>query len=684
MAMLLTLAATLVGLLFDPRVITGAPAWLKPAKFAVSIAIYCFTLLWLLTFVRGRPRLVRPVAWATAVALGMEMVIIAAQVVRGTTSHFNVATPLDSALWEAMAFFVVVVWVMNLLTAVLLLVQRMPDPAFAWSLRLGVLVSFVGMSVAFLMTTETPERARAAEVAGISALNRLSPNHLRSGLAPSGPPEGAGVDDCPLLSRPGRASHLAGAMRPATHSAGRRDPRGAVRTRIRGRQRCERGNAARAQDDPKGETIMTRSDGERSPTAMRLSRRGCPTLTTSGQLQGEHDDQVVTEAGDGGLTNGGLCGMNASRRSRGGLVQARGQRGWRRACVGFPTRSVQIGYSSRPVARTAAYGRGERWRRARRPFVTEQMYDEIADWWPVISPPSEYAEEAALYVEMIRAAAPGPARELLELGSGGGNNASLLKRAFSMTLVEPADKMREISRKLNPECTHVPGDMRSVRLGRTLDAVMYMTTEEDLRAALRTVAAHLAPGGVPLVAPDATTETFSGATEHGGSEDESGRRAMSGVLYTATLATALGCGLVSGVVFAFSGFVTPALKRLSPAHGIAAMQSINALAVTPAFMTTLFGTAVASLVLVVWAAISWGEWSAALVLAGCALYLVGTIGVTIARNVPLNDGLATLHPQGAEAAGHWDGYVSRWTAWNHARTVAALAAATLLSVALHI
>jgi len=167
--MLLTLAATMVGLLLDPRVITGAPAWLKPAKFAVSISIYCFTLLWLLTFVRGRPLLVRLVAWATALALGMEMVIIAAQVVRSTTSHFNVATPLDSAMWDAMAFFVVVVWVANLLTAVLLIVQRMPDPAFAWSLRLGVVVSFVGMSIAFLMTTETPEQARAAEAAGIDA-----------------------------------------------------------------------------------------------------------------------------------------------------------------------------------------------------------------------------------------------------------------------------------------------------------------------------------------------------------------------------------------------------------------------------------------------------------------------------------------------------------------------------------
>jgi trans-aconitate methyltransferase len=164
--------------------------------------------------------------------------------------------------------------------------------------------------------------------------------------------------------------------------------------------------------------------------------------------------------------------------------------------------------------------------------VREQLYHDIVDWWPVISPPSEYAEEAALYVEMIHASARRPVREVLELGSGGGNNASHMKRAFAMTLVEPADGMREISHSLNPECTHLKGDMRHVRLGRTFDAVfvhdavMYMTTEDDLRAALETVAAHLAPrGGVALVAPDATRETFQEATEHGGGEDESGRQA---------------------------------------------------------------------------------------------------------------------------------------------------------------
>lgn len=164
-AMGLTLGAMLLGLLLDPRVITGAPAWLKPMKFAVSISIYCFTLLWLLTFVRGHPRLVNLIAWATAVGLAIEMVIIVGQVARGTTSHFNVSTPLDDALWNAMAFFVVIVWLANLLAAVLLLLQRLPDRAFAWSLRLGVIVSFAGMAVAFLMAVPTAEQL-AAEEAG--------------------------------------------------------------------------------------------------------------------------------------------------------------------------------------------------------------------------------------------------------------------------------------------------------------------------------------------------------------------------------------------------------------------------------------------------------------------------------------------------------------------------------------
>ena len=156
---------------------------------------------------------------------------------------------------------------------------------------------------------------------------------------------------------------------------------------------------------------------------------------------------------------------------------------------------------------------------------------------------------------------------------------------------------------------------------------------------------------------------------------------MTRALEWVTLATALGCGLMAGVFFAFSSFVMPALRRLPAAQGIAAMQSINRLAVTPAFMTALFGTALACVGLAIWAVVAWGQSAAPWVLAGSAVYLAGAIVVTIAANVPLNDALMTLRPDDT-AAGRWAGYFSRWTAWNHVRAAASLAAAGLLTVAL--
>jgi hypothetical protein len=162
-------------------------------------------------------------------------------------------------------------------------------------------------------------------------------------------------------------------------------------------------------------------------------------------------------------------------------------------------------------------------------MTTMRMYGELAHQWPLISGPQEYAEEAAEHVRLITAAAGGrPLRTMLELGSGGGSNASHHKAHWALTLVEPSDGMRAVSRALNPECEHVPGDMRTVRLGQTFDvvfvhdAIAYMTTEADLAAALATVAVHLAPGGVALLTPDATAETFApGASVHG-SDDPAG------------------------------------------------------------------------------------------------------------------------------------------------------------------
>ncbi len=153
------------------------------------------------------------------------------------------------------------------------------------------------------------------------------------------------------------------------------------------------------------------------------------------------------------------------------------------------------------------------------------------------------------------------------------------------------------------------------------------------------------------------------------------------LLSVLTVVAAVGSAVVAGVFFAFSTFVMPALARLPAAQGIAAMQSINVTVITPAFMFALFGTAVACLGLIVWAAISPGEWPVLEVAAGAALYLLGTIGTTMAGNVPMNNRMAALQPGDAEAAVYWDEYVTRWTAWNHVRTAAALGAAAMLTVA---
>jgi Domain of unknown function (DUF4281) len=156
--MAFTFLATIIGIALDHRVIAGAPAWLKPAKFAISVSIYCFTFVWLLGFVQNRPRLVRLAGDVTVFSITVEMIVIITQAIRGTTSHFNMTTRLDSVLWMAMGGFIVLVWAMNLLLAILLIMQRMPDRAFAWSLRLGILISFVGMASAFLMVGPTHEQ----------------------------------------------------------------------------------------------------------------------------------------------------------------------------------------------------------------------------------------------------------------------------------------------------------------------------------------------------------------------------------------------------------------------------------------------------------------------------------------------------------------------------------------------
>jgi SAM-dependent methyltransferase len=152
-----------------------------------------------------------------------------------------------------------------------------------------------------------------------------------------------------------------------------------------------------------------------------------------------------------------------------------------------------------------------------------KLYAELASWWPLLSAPADYEEEAGLYQKALLAACENPPRTLLELGSGGGNNASHLKKRFQMTLVDRSPGMLDVSRALNPDCEHVQGDMRTVRLDREFDvvfvhdAICYLTTEADVRQAIQTAFVHCRTGGAALFAPDHVRENFPGdTTDHGG------------------------------------------------------------------------------------------------------------------------------------------------------------------------
>jgi SAM-dependent methyltransferase len=155
-----------------------------------------------------------------------------------------------------------------------------------------------------------------------------------------------------------------------------------------------------------------------------------------------------------------------------------------------------------------------------------RLYSELADWFHLLTAPEEYAEEAAEIGRLAEATVDGELRTLLELGSGGGNNASHLKTRFDVTLSDVSEEMLTVSRGLNPECEHVTGDMRTLRLERTFDvvlvhdAVMYMTTEDDLRAAFVTAFVHTRPGGVAIFQPDCTRETLAEKTDCGGHDGD--------------------------------------------------------------------------------------------------------------------------------------------------------------------
>lgn len=158
---------------------------------------------------------------------------------------------------------------------------------------------------------------------------------------------------------------------------------------------------------------------------------------------------------------------------------------------------------------------------------------------------------------------------------------------------------------------------------------------------------------------------------------------MTGTLiFALTLASALGSALIAGVFFIFSVAVMPALGRIAPAAGIAAMQSINVTILNPWFFLAFFGTAAISLFLAVAALAGWAEGGSAYLIAGCLLYVAGSVLVTGVFNVPLNTALAAVLPDSAEGSDLWARYLSTWTVWNHLRAVASLGAAASFILAL--
>lgn len=157
-----------------------------------------------------------------------------------------------------------------------------------------------------------------------------------------------------------------------------------------------------------------------------------------------------------------------------------------------------------------------------------KLYGELASWWPLLFPPTDYFNEAALCQQMLLDFSHRPVRRVLELGSGGGNNAYHLKDSFQLTLVDLSAEMLAVSSALNAKCEHIQGDMRTIRLGRLFDAVLihdaiaYVTSEDDLAMVMQTSFRHCSPGGVALFVPPHVRETFWSRTAHLG-KDSPGR-----------------------------------------------------------------------------------------------------------------------------------------------------------------
>jgi hypothetical protein len=181
--MIVALLGAIVGLLIDPRVITGAPAWLKPAKFAVSVGIYTFTLAWMFRYLTAWPRVRRIAGWVTAVTLVLEIVLINLQAWRGTSSHFNIGAPLDGIIFGVMGVAILVQTLAAVAVTVASWRQPFADRALGWAIRLGLALSIAGASVGGIMTQPT-----AAQLAEARVSQRLPIAGAHTVGAPDGGP----------------------------------------------------------------------------------------------------------------------------------------------------------------------------------------------------------------------------------------------------------------------------------------------------------------------------------------------------------------------------------------------------------------------------------------------------------------------------------------------------------------
>ncbi len=173
--MVVVAAASAVAMLVDPRVITGAPAWLKPFKFAVSTAVYSLTLAWIFGHLGDWPRMRRAVGWVTAVIFVLEVAIIDVQAWRGIASHFNASTPLNQVLFIVMGSAILIQTFVSVSVAVALWRRRFTERPLGWALRLGMVLTILGAMTGPLMTRPTGDQlARARAGGGLSVIGAHS------------------------------------------------------------------------------------------------------------------------------------------------------------------------------------------------------------------------------------------------------------------------------------------------------------------------------------------------------------------------------------------------------------------------------------------------------------------------------------------------------------------------------